>query len=97
MLEMCQIVGDRNQLMTLLLLLAENVMNIILVHFQDRYHIYGTSLSFMAMQILLGLTSTGHCSSFECDNKRYSKDDLNLLCGKLISALERLELLSEVC
>lgn len=69
MLEMCQIVGDRNQLMTLLLLLAENVMNIILVHFQD--------------------------SSFECDNKRYSKDDLNLLCGKLISALERLELLSE--
>ncbi|CAN4094283.1 unnamed protein product [Withania somnifera] len=69
MLEMCQIVGDRNQLMTLLLLLAENVMNIILVHFQD--------------------------SSFECGTKPYSKDDLHLLCGKLISALERLELLSE--
>ncbi|KAK4343497.1 hypothetical protein RND71_036591 [Anisodus tanguticus] len=69
MLEMCQIVGDRNQLMTLLLLLAENVMNIILVHFQD--------------------------GSFECGTKPYSKDDLNLLCGKLISALERLELLSE--
>ncbi|KAJ8528333.1 hypothetical protein K7X08_022025 [Anisodus acutangulus] len=69
MLEMCQIVGDRNQLMTLLLLLAENVMNIILVHFQD--------------------------GSFECGTKPYSKDDLNFLCGKLISALERLELLSE--
>lgn len=54
MLEMCQIVGDRNQLMTLLLLLAENVMNIILVHFQDRYDIYNTFLSFTVMQILLG-------------------------------------------
>ncbi|PHT73635.1 Nuclear pore complex protein [Capsicum annuum] len=69
MMEMCQIVGDRNQLMTLLLLLAENVMNIILVHFQD--------------------------SSFECGTKPHSKDDLNMLCGQLISALERLELLSE--
>ncbi|XP_070003798.1 nuclear pore complex protein NUP205 [Nicotiana sylvestris] len=69
MVEMCQIIGDRNKLMTLLLLLAENVMNIILVHFQD--------------------------SSFECGTKPYAKDDLNLLCGKLISALERLELLSE--
>lgn len=37
MVEMCQIVADKNRLVTLLLLLAENVMNIILVHFQDRY------------------------------------------------------------
>lgn len=35
MVEMCQSVADRNRLVTLLLLLAENVMNIILVHFQD--------------------------------------------------------------
>ncbi|XP_016450767.1 nuclear pore complex protein NUP205 [Nicotiana tabacum] len=65
MVKMCQIIRDRNKLMTLLLLL----MNIILVHFQD--------------------------SSFECGTKPYAKDDLYLLCGKLISALERLELLSE--
>lgn len=37
MVEMCQIVGYRDQLVTLLLLLAENVLNIILVHFQDGY------------------------------------------------------------
>ncbi|KAL3535856.1 hypothetical protein ACH5RR_004317 [Cinchona calisaya] len=35
MVEMCQIVADRNRLVTLFLLLAENVMNVILVHFQD--------------------------------------------------------------
>lgn len=37
MVEMCQIAGYRDQLISLLILLAENVLNIILVHFQDRY------------------------------------------------------------
>lgn len=37
LVEMCQIVGYRDRLITLLFLLAENVLNIILVHFQDRY------------------------------------------------------------
>lgn len=40
LVEMCQIVGYRDRLITLLFLLAENVLNIILVHFQDRYAIY---------------------------------------------------------
>lgn len=42
MVEMCQIVGNRDQLITLLLQLAEHVLNIILIHLQDRY---GTSSS----------------------------------------------------
>lgn len=37
MVEMCQIVGNRDQLITLLLQLAEHVLNIILIHLQDRY------------------------------------------------------------
>ncbi|XP_031097713.1 nuclear pore complex protein NUP205 isoform X1 [Ipomoea triloba] len=80
MMEMCRIVGDRNKLITILLLVSENVMNIILFHFQD--------------------------SSYECNSsesvKRLtygSKPDTNegfsLFCGKLISTLERLGLLSE--
>ncbi|CAA2964556.1 nuclear pore complex NUP205 [Olea europaea subsp. europaea] len=35
MVEMCQIVGHRNQFITLLLLITQNAMNIILTHFQD--------------------------------------------------------------
>ncbi|EOA12740.1 hypothetical protein CARUB_v10028249mg [Capsella rubella] len=36
MVEMCQIVGNRDQLITLLLQLAEHVLNITLIHLQDR-------------------------------------------------------------
>uniref|UniRef100_A0A1J3IWV9 Nuclear pore complex protein NUP205 n=1 Tax=Noccaea caerulescens TaxID=107243 RepID=A0A1J3IWV9_NOCCA len=36
MVEMCQIVGNRDQLITLLLQLAEHVLNIVLIHLQDR-------------------------------------------------------------
>ncbi|CAE6088933.1 unnamed protein product [Arabidopsis arenosa] len=36
MVEMCQIVGNRDQLITLLLQLAEHVLNIILIRLQDR-------------------------------------------------------------
>lgn len=37
MVEMCQVVGHRDQLITLLLPLVEQVLNVILIHFQDRY------------------------------------------------------------
>lgn len=37
MVEMCQVAGNRDQLITLLLPLVEHVLNIILIHFQDRY------------------------------------------------------------
>lgn len=37
MVEMCKIVGSRDQLITLLLQLTEHVLNIILIHLQDRY------------------------------------------------------------
>nr|VDD37525.1 unnamed protein product [Brassica oleracea] len=36
MVEMCKIVGSRDQLITLLLQLTEHVLNIILIHLQDR-------------------------------------------------------------
>lgn len=37
MVEMCQFVGNRDQLITLLLPLVEHILNIIHIHFQDRY------------------------------------------------------------
>lgn len=40
MVEMCQIVGDRDQLVTLLLVLAEHMLNVMLTHFQDAYDFY---------------------------------------------------------
>lgn len=36
MVEMCQVVGNSDQLIALLLPLAERVLNVILIHFQDR-------------------------------------------------------------
>ena len=46
MVTMCQIAGNRDQLIILLLLLSENVMNIILFHFQDGYGIYYSLLHY---------------------------------------------------
>lgn len=37
MVEMCQVAGNRDQLVTLLLPLAEQLLNVLLVHFQDGY------------------------------------------------------------
>lgn len=58
MVEMCQIVGDRNRLTTLLLLLAENIMNVILVHFQDCNSVktttYGTKREQEDLTLLCG-------------------------------------------
>lgn len=40
MVEMCQVAGNRDQLITLLLPLAEHVLNVILIHFQDGYDLF---------------------------------------------------------
>lgn len=80
MVEMCRIVGYRDQLVTLLLLLAENVLNIILVHFQDRSSTYDSS---RATNVLTYGTESE------------SDEDQSALCTKLMPTLERLELLSE--
>ncbi|XAR66900.1 hypothetical protein NMG60_11013275 [Bertholletia excelsa] len=80
MVEMCQIAGNRDQLITLLLLLAENVLNIVLIHFQDDSYL---KESCSAMKMI--------ASSSSAD----SLEGIPLLCGKLISILERLEFLSE--
>ena len=37
MVEMCQVIGSRDQLIGLLVPLAEQVLNVILIHFQDRW------------------------------------------------------------
>jgi len=37
MVEMCHIAGNRDQLITLLLQLAERAFNILLIHLQDKY------------------------------------------------------------
>lgn len=80
MVEMCQVAGKRDQLITLLLPLAEHVLNVILIHFQDS-SIVSDSSETMRM-ITYGAKSD-------------SGQDISLLCGKLIPILERLELLSE--
>ncbi|KAL2929631.1 hypothetical protein RDABS01_035041 [Bienertia sinuspersici] len=80
MVEMCQIVGDRDQLVTLLLILAEHVLNVILTHFQDTSYMAGTN-------------GAGKLITYTSDME--SKQDLSSLCGKLLPILERLELLNE--
>lgn len=37
MMEMCHVAGNKDQLINLLLPLMDHVLNIILIHFQDRY------------------------------------------------------------
>lgn len=80
MVEMCQVAGNRDQLITLLLLLTEHVLNVILIHFQDSSIVSDSSEAMRT--ITYGAKSD-------------SGQDISLLCGKLIPILERLELLSE--
>ncbi|KAK2984101.1 hypothetical protein RJ640_018126, partial [Escallonia rubra] len=80
MVEMCQIAGYRDRLITLTLKLAENVLNIILIHFQDSSCISDSS------RAIRTITYGG---------ERDSVDDLDSFCMELIPILERLELLSE--
>ncbi|GLT26191.1 hypothetical protein SLA2020_012740 [Shorea laevis] len=80
MVEMCQVAGNRDQLVTLLLLLAEQVLNVIVIHFQDSSIASDTSRTVKI--ITYGAKSD-------------SGQDISFLCGKLIPILERLELLNE--
>lgn len=107
MVGMCRIVGHRRQLIMLLLLLAQNLMNIILAHFLDRcdfcLFITGAanSVSVPLMHFLL-YSSYAHDHSRSQKVIAYNtsidgKEDMLSLCGSLISVLEGLELLSEVC
>ncbi|XP_052198623.1 nuclear pore complex protein NUP205 isoform X2 [Diospyros lotus] len=80
MVKMCQIAGNRDRLITVLLLLSENVMNIILVHFQDSSYMSNPDLA-------VNMITYG--------SKPDAEGDVPLLCTKLIPTLERLELLSE--
>ncbi|KAF5199081.1 Nuclear pore complex protein [Thalictrum thalictroides] len=80
MVEMCQIAGNRDQLIILLLPLAELVLNIVLVHFSDGPAIPDSS-------------KTSEMITY--DVKSDSGQDISSLCGKLLRTLEKLELLSE--
>ncbi|KAL5729570.1 hypothetical protein ACHQM5_002502 [Ranunculus cassubicifolius] len=81
MVDMCQIAGNRDQLITLLLPLAEQVLNIFLIHFQDGCATRD-SCEATKMMITYG-------------EKLDSGHDMSSLCGKLLPTLEKLELLSE--
>ncbi|XP_047969784.1 nuclear pore complex protein NUP205 isoform X2 [Salvia hispanica] len=80
MVGMCRIVGHRSQLIMLLLLLSQNLMNIILVHFQDSSNAHDYRHSQKAITY---------------DSSLDDKEDMLSLCGELVSVLERLESLSE--
>ncbi|OVA00429.1 Nucleoporin Nup186/Nup192/Nup205 [Macleaya cordata] len=79
MVEMCQVAGNRDQLITLLLPLAEHVLNIVLVHFRD----------------LPPVPESNGTTKLITYGKPEPGQDISLLCGKLLPVLERLELLSE--
>lgn len=80
MMEMGRIAGTRDQLITLVILLAENVLNIILVHFQESLEL-GDSVSTM--------------KTITYGSKHDSPKDVHTLWGELLSTLEKLELMSE--
>lgn len=57
MLEMCHMAGNRDRLISLLLQLAERVLNIFLIHFQDRYsveHLHGSKTDSQDFSLLCG-------------------------------------------
>ncbi|GAB4828290.1 hypothetical protein Ancab_035204 [Ancistrocladus abbreviatus] len=80
MVRICQFVGYRDQLVTLLLLLAEHVLNVILSHFQD------TSFMPSSSDTMRMITYTSGSDS------KYSISSLH---GMIIPTLDRLESLSE--
>ncbi|XP_035542991.1 nuclear pore complex protein NUP205 isoform X2 [Juglans regia] len=80
MVEMCQVVGNRDQLIALLLPLAEHGLNVLLIHFQDS---------------AVKSDASGAMKTITYGAKSDSGEDTSLLCGKLIPTLERLESLSE--
>ncbi|XP_028801287.1 nuclear pore complex protein NUP205-like [Neltuma alba] len=80
MVEMCRVVGSRDQLISLLLLLSEHVLNIILIHLQES-------------SVVSDASSTTKAITY--GEKHDSRQDIESLCGKLIPTLERLEVLCE--
>ncbi|KAK8343860.1 hypothetical protein V6Z12_A07G042900 [Gossypium hirsutum] len=80
MVEMCQVAGNRDQLISLLLPLVEHILNVIIIHFQDSSGVFNTN---------------GSMKTITYGSKPDSGQEISLLCGKLIPLLERLELLSE--
>ncbi|KAL3643098.1 hypothetical protein CASFOL_013913 [Castilleja foliolosa] len=80
MASMCRIVGHWSRLITLWLLLAQNMMNIILAHFQDSSYKKDYSPSLKVIEYRSPVDA---------------KEDLPSLCGELIPVLERLESVSE--
>ncbi|XP_009364040.2 nuclear pore complex protein NUP205 [Pyrus x bretschneideri] len=80
MVEMCQVVGIRDQLITIVLPLVEHVLNIFLIHFQD-----SSLLS----------DAKGSLKTIMYGAKSEPAQDILSVCGNLIPTLERLELLSE--
>ncbi|KAJ6407526.1 hypothetical protein OIU84_010919 [Salix udensis] len=81
MMEMSRVAGERDQLITLLLPLAEHVLDIILVHFRE-----GSMSS----------DNSGTTKAVTFGTHTDPRQDLSLMCGMLVPTLERLELLSEV-
>lgn len=79
MVEMCQVAGNRDHLITLLVSLVEHILNVIHIHFQD-------SVKSMASERTKLITY---------DSKTETGQDETLLCKNTVSTLERLELLSE--
>ncbi|XP_024980449.1 nuclear pore complex protein NUP205 isoform X1 [Cynara cardunculus var. scolymus] len=82
MVEMCRIAGNRDRLITLVLLLAENLLNIFLIHFQNS----SSSSSSESGEAVKALTY---------GSKEEAVEDLDSFCSKLVPILERLEVLRE--
>lgn len=80
MMEMSRVAGERDQLITLLLPLAEHVLDIILVHFRE-----GSMAS----------DNSGATKAVTFGTHSDPRQDLSWMCGMLVPTLERLELLSE--
>uniref|UniRef100_A0A6M2E965 Nuclear pore complex protein NUP205 n=1 Tax=Populus davidiana TaxID=266767 RepID=A0A6M2E965_9ROSI len=80
MMEMSRVAGERDQLITLLLPLAEHVLDIILVHFRE-----GSMAS----------DNSGVTKAVTFGTHSDPREDLSWMCGMLVPTLERLELLSE--
>ncbi|KAG8487816.1 hypothetical protein CXB51_018635 [Gossypium anomalum] len=80
MVEMCQVAGNRDQLISLLLPLVEHILNVIIIHFPDSSGVFNTNGSMKTVTYV---------------SKPDSGQEISLLCGKLIPLLERLDLLSE--
>ncbi|KAI4380661.1 hypothetical protein MLD38_006828 [Melastoma candidum] len=79
-LEMCQAAAKKERLLTLLLPLAEQILNIILIHSQES-------------SILPDAKTSSRAITY--GTERGVGQDVNHFCSELIQVLERLELLSE--